>query len=459
MPGREPDRADCQRQQQRPEPAHRPRDGRAGKPSAGVGDEHQPPRRPGGEPCQRASAIGPERGDDRSADAEDGGGRHRGSGEQVRRHGYETDLSRQRHDHRSARHLRRRRHGQRLGEPWWHAALPEPVPPSWREQHQSSGRQHGEREPGRGRQRRVEQQPSDGGRCQRGGRDPCPPGGQCQQGDQPHGRRPDDARRWPGQDHEPDQGQRGEPGGQPGPGAGPASEQQHRADHDEHVGAADRDEVREAGGAKVLLQRRIEASRVADREPRQQSARFWWQRGGGRLQAVAQRSRRPLCPLWSSDELRRPACLQHGRREVSRARGGEPSPSFDPLGGQQPAPQSRWRALTRLGGLLRIAGQDQDPRLQAETSAARRELDQPGRDQHGGRPGSAQDPWVAGDGQPRLHNGALLHQGDELRSIAGSRTRRGGGKPAHDAEQRGGDRPHPESPQVTWPVPAASERE
>ena len=150
--------------------------------------------------------------------------------------------------------LRGRRHRDRLRQP---ARQPpgERVAPGRRQQQDPGGREHGQREPRRGRQAGVdEQQPDD-----RDAEAPDPPVPAAvtepDQRDRPHRGGPQHARLGAGQQHEPDDPGRPDDGQPATAHADPARHHEQEADDQGQVGARDRGQVRQPGGPEVGAQR------------------------------------------------------------------------------------------------------------------------------------------------------------------------------------------------------------
>lgn len=427
-PGRDEDdeEPDQQRQQQRPQarhPAHRqqndehpgeqqraarargPRHGGTGHRGGPVPDHDQPPherpRQPGAAPrCGRAH-----RGQHRTEHAQHRRGGDRGRREQVRHHGDQPDSPVEPGDHRCGGQRRGDRDDQRLGRPGRQPTPSQRRRPPRSEQHQRTGGDDGQHETRVDGQSGDGQQQAEHGHRQRGHRGPGPAGGERDEHDPAHHRRPQHRRRRPGQHDEPDQGDHRHRGRDPRVGPEQAQQEQHRPGHDRDVGAGDGREVREPGGPEVLLGLGELGAGVPDREPGQQPCRRLGQCGVRRVaQAVAQGPGPGLPPRRRGHVLRCAADLQHGDGEVGTLCGHEQPGGGDLLAGEQPGP-------------LRCRGQEQELPAGGRATAADGGRDELGGDQRH-RPGgaglvattgrAAQDPGVVGEPDADLGGGAAV---------------------------------------------------
>jgi hypothetical protein len=261
-PRQPPPRGHEQRQSEGPEqqPAGQPvgpRQGAGRQDGPAVGDGDEPPGGPARQPGQELREGGRHRRHDGREDAEERRRCHRGNRQHVGRHGDGAHGARQRGDDGAAGDLGGRRDGQRLSERAGHASGAQPVAPAGREQDQTARGQRRQCEPRVARQVRIDEHEDEHGGRQRGRRGLPASRTQRQQRHGAHRRRPQHARRRPGQDHEADQHQRAHRHAQPRPRPQPpAHGQHHRQDHG-NVGAGNGHEVGETGRAELLGQRRV----------------------------------------------------------------------------------------------------------------------------------------------------------------------------------------------------------
>nr|BFE75886.1 hypothetical protein GCM10020092_091870 [Actinoplanes digitatis] len=174
---------------------------------------------------------------------------------------------------------------------------------------------------------------------ERGQRRPGTPSREPEQTDRTHRRGPHHARRRPRQDHEPGQRDGADQSGDDRPGPGPPHREQHHADDDRHVGAADRVQVSHPGLPEVLLQGGVEAAGVADDQARQQTTDVVGQRRARPLQPGAQGTGAALRPRGAAAQPRRIMGGQHGGAQITAARRQQPARDRGPLAGQQDPPR------------------------------------------------------------------------------------------------------------------------
>ncbi len=328
----------------------RPREGGIGDPGADGGDRHQPPRRPGGHPGQQRGRRRPQWTDEDCGEPEHGRRGNRWRGEKVRRHGDQAHPTGQQHDQRTAGHLRRRRDRERLGRPAGHAAAGEPVAPPGCDKHQRGGGEHREREPGIDGEVRVGQETDDDSNGERRHGRPPPADRQGQQADHAHRGSPNDTRGRPNENHKTDQGRPAAASGQPRPSAAPPGQPDNHGQHDRHVGATDRDQVGQAGGAEARRQVGRDPAGVTDHQAGQQATGLGRQPGTRRLQSGAQPTGDQLSPRWTAKGRRRVARGEHGRGQVATAGRRQRGLDGESLGRQQAAPGPVGTEHNHVGG-------------------------------------------------------------------------------------------------------------
>ena len=260
-----------------------------------------PPRR------SRSSAASPPRprrrdgsGDDREQchrDAQHGGRRDQGRGEQVRQHPDHADRTLQQHHHRAAHRLCRHRDRDRGAQPVQAVGQVAGEPPAPRagEEQQPQRRQGREGEAERSREPRVDHQQRHHGTGQR--RDAGPPtrGAQPHQPDHPHDGGPEHAGLGPGEDHEGgQQDTRHHRSPTPADAQDAAQPDARREDH-RHVAARHRRQVGHARRQHRLGQRRRRPAGVADHQRGQEPPGVGRERGD-RVREGRHGRARPLPP-------------------------------------------------------------------------------------------------------------------------------------------------------------------
>ncbi len=154
---------------------------------------------------------GPQRSDNGRGDPEQGGRGHRRRGEQVGRYGDQAHPAGQHHDDRATGNLSGGRHGQRLGQhrPALHApaarlasAAPAGSTRQWPIVDSAN--------PGSAARAGSHSRPATTATASAGAADRRHPEASASRADRAHHRRPQHARRWPGQDHESDQREQAE---------------------------------------------------------------------------------------------------------------------------------------------------------------------------------------------------------------------------------------------------------
>ena len=143
-------------------------------------------------------------------------------------HRHQRDLARDRRDQRRAGELGRQRHRDRLGHPPRQPAR-QPVAPARREPEDARRGQRREREPGRDRQPRVDQQQEQHRGPERPRTAPAAVGAHADQGHGAHHRGAQHAGLGPGEQHEPEDPEHTDHEQSPGPDAHPAGQQQQGA--------------------------------------------------------------------------------------------------------------------------------------------------------------------------------------------------------------------------------------
>jgi hypothetical protein len=227
-------------QQQRAARAGRPAGGAVGQRRGPLRHDHQPAHRPARQPHQRVAQRGQHRRRERGQQAEHGGRRDGGCGQQVGRQRHRAHQPGEPGHEWCGGQAGGRGDRHRVGQRQRPAAAPQTTGPARRQQHDRPGGGDGECEAGVARETGVDEQQHDHGRTQGRQRRAGPTGGQRQQRHRPHGRRPHHAGTGPGEHHEADQrhhrDQRLDP-----PVDRPAPQRrQDPGDHDRHVGPGQR---------------------------------------------------------------------------------------------------------------------------------------------------------------------------------------------------------------------------
>jgi hypothetical protein len=291
----------------------RPAGRRIRHPRCSRGHQHQPADGPAGDPDERIGQRRAPRADHCGRQAQHGGRRDRRRREQVRRQRHQADGSGEAGDQRRGRRPGSRAHRQGVGEEPWPTPITQPARPARGEQDDGRGGHHGESEAAVAGQSGIDQQQDADGTCESRDSRPRPARGKGQEGDAAHGGSPEDARTRSRQDHEAEQRQHGHDRLQP-PVDGPAPQRpQDAGEHDRHVGAGNRRQVRQAGATELLDEYRVHATRVAHGQARQQAGGPVRQHALRRCaEPVAQSVRRPLQQRRFTDERGRSPGRQHG---------------------------------------------------------------------------------------------------------------------------------------------------
>lgn len=253
-------------EQHRPLPAVGPVDLRSGQGRPGAGHRGDPAGRPSRDPGEQLRDRHGHRRQGERGEPEDRGRCHRELGQQIARDRHQTDPGGEQHDDRRAHRLRGGRRGQRLGEPGRNSAPSQRVAPLRGNGQQGAGGEHGEDESITARHPRVVEHQQQNGGCQRGNQRSAPPRADGEQGDQPAGGCPQNARFGSADDDEgegePAAEQRRQPQRDPQPGCQSAAfDAQRRArwsdeedEQDRQVGTGDRHQVGEVGSLERLVQ-------------------------------------------------------------------------------------------------------------------------------------------------------------------------------------------------------------
>jgi hypothetical protein len=268
------------RQQQPARDPVRPRQLGRGQPGTVPGHQHQPPGGPAAQPGEQLRHRA-ERGGDRREHAEHRGRSHRRRRHQVGGHRDQADRTGASGDHRRHRDLGGGRNRERVRDHRRHTPAAQRRAPAGGEQQQPTGGEHRHREPGIAGELRVDHhQPGDGGAERRHGRG-GPARGERHQRHRTHRCGPDHRRIWPAQDDVADQPGAGHGRGEPRRCPGHPREQHDEPDHDRDVRSTDSGQMRHTGGPEVVVDDRVQAIDVSDREPRHQAAGLGRQRRGG----------------------------------------------------------------------------------------------------------------------------------------------------------------------------------
>ncbi len=340
-PGRRYQYPRDEQQQRQPaaEPAG-PGQGRAVQGAEEVRHPDQPATRPARKPGEQLGRRQPQRRHDRRGEAEDGRDRHHGLGQHISRNRDQADPPGYRRDDRGGHDGGRGGHRHQLGDPG-RDPPPQRLGPARREHEQRSRGQHRHGEAGIRRELRIPKQ-----ECQHGCREgrqgvARPPAGKSCHRDHRHERGPQHTRRRSGHGDENDEHERPGQATQPGPDAEPAQHQQHRTDQDRAVGAADRNQVGQAGEAKVLCQHWVEFAGVAVDQTGQQATSVGRQPGRSLAQRRADRARSPLPPRRRADQLRAGAGEERDRQRTPVRRRRERAVQPYPLARQDAGPRLR----------------------------------------------------------------------------------------------------------------------
>jgi hypothetical protein len=249
------DRNDGQHREQRRSPGRRrPRHRRQRRTGSEVRHPDHPPDEDARARGQSSGRRLVHRRDDSRQHAEDGGRRDSRCRQQVGRHRDQTDLTAEQDDDRRADQGSRQWHRDGLCQYRGSSPLLPPTGPPWREQHQPTGRQHGQHEAVRPGQPRVDQEQHHdrGTECrQTPTRATADHRGQRHR---THRRGPQDRRLGPGEHHEAEHRDRRERGQPPAAYPDIAPDHQDEAGHDGEVGARHSRQVSEAGRAEVGLE-------------------------------------------------------------------------------------------------------------------------------------------------------------------------------------------------------------
>ncbi|MBB3082602.1 hypothetical protein FHR93_000783 [Geodermatophilus sabuli] len=413
-------------QQHRPPCAGRPGRRAVRERRGQLGHHDQPTDRPPGQPHEGIPQGRHDHPDQGRQQAEHGGDRHDGSGQQVRRQRDGADQTGQPGHQRGGGEAGRGGHGHRVGEQLRPAAGSQPARPAGSQQHDGRGGQHGEREAGVPRELRVEQQQDDDGGTERRHGGAWPAAGQREQRDRTHRRRPDDARAGPGEQHEPDQGQDTDERLDPAVDRPPPQRDEHAGQHDRHVGPADGGEVREPGAPEVLLEDGVHRPGVPHHEAREQPTRLRAEHPhGGRGERVPDRPGHPLTPGRTAQRGRWRAGRHPGHQPVARVRRRDRGPEAHRLPRQQPPPLLGGREEHHVVG-------------QPGPGTAVVQPGDRGLDDHPRRAGTAHGPGVAVEFHVQQHRPPRLGHRDQ-----------GGGLPCRGPDRggAGGDGHRGEDPQ------------
>ncbi|GAA1202605.1 hypothetical protein GCM10009675_19640 [Prauserella alba] len=270
--------------------------------------------------------------------AEHGDRRDHRRGEQIRGDRHDADLARHAGDDRCGGNEGGHGHGERLRRPRRYAPRGECSRPPGRQEDQTTGRDHRQREAhARGHRRIDEYQSADRHRqCRHHGATPAEhEGGQSQSA---HDRGAQHARFVADEHHE--TGQRDPGRSRRGARAAPygSGEQEHRAAHDGDVRTADRCEMGQSGIEELLFHARGLATGVADDEPGQQACLVVGKHTGDVPQRAAHDVGGTLPCRGSRDPLRRTAHVSHGHGQIPGTGGGQRSRSTEVLARQEPGP-------------------------------------------------------------------------------------------------------------------------
>ena len=210
--------------------------------------------------------------------------------------------------------------------------------PPRRQEHERGGGRHRQREPGVDGERGIgEQQHQHRGR-ERGQRGSCPTHAQRHQGDRSHHRRPDHARRRPGEHHEAHEDRARHGRRQPWIGPQPPQAREHGAGQDREICPGNREQMGEPGGAEVVVHLGRERAGVADGQAGQQPG-LGGREGARRVpETRPQPARRRLPPRRCRHLVGCATNPQHRDGEVGPLGRSEQAFRRDDLAGEQPAP-------------------------------------------------------------------------------------------------------------------------
>jgi hypothetical protein len=207
--------------------------------------------------------------DARGGQAEEHRRRHRGERQQVRREGDQGDLLEVEQQQRTHPRLRRQGRGRGQGD---RARQPGEPLRHRRGQREDAGRgRHGELEADRSGEARVGDQQNEDRRPQGDDRAPRPAGEHPGQRDHGHHPGPEHRRLGPGEQHEEDD--RAGPHGEPGPPRRPQQDGQADDRGEDHRDVLPRhgQQVAEARGPEVLLERGVEPAVVTEGQPEEEA--------------------------------------------------------------------------------------------------------------------------------------------------------------------------------------------
>jgi hypothetical protein len=310
---------------------HREQDGAgcSGRPAGGcvrqrggtVGDQHEPPHGPAGDPHECVAERRADQPHYGGGEPQHGRRRHRRGGQEVRRQRHQTDRPGETGDQRRGRDAGGGAHREGIGHQRRPTASPQPSGPARGEQHDRARGHGGECEARVPRQAGVDQQQHAHRSAQRRERCAGAAGGERDQRDAAHGCCAQHAGARPCQHHETDQRQGRHQRLDATIDRPPSQWPDHAGQHDGHVGSGHGQEMRQPRPPEVLDENRIHSPRVARDEAGQQSRRACVQHPGRRgAEPVPHDARGALHGARRADGDRRPPRGQDGDRLVPRSR-------------------------------------------------------------------------------------------------------------------------------------------